>query len=331
MIGAEMMGPDPACRAASFPIGRDGHVGVGSLAQSYVTSRKQLGELASSSAIHNRMVLQQFSVWVGREQPINAVQRRHVERWLETLDVSPRTKRIYLSCVRTFLAWCVAHDYLTRNPAEGVAGPPPMPPVPRALRAVDITAVLSILDSDRDRLIVLLMAQEAMKAGEIADIQREDIDLVNWLVSVTGEGSRQRTLPISEETRDVLCGYLIDHPGPTGALLRSQNHPGLGISADYVSKLVGQWMRDAGVKSAAFDGRSGHALRQSAAAHMLENGADIREVREYLGHSSLRSTETYLRRLRAAGPLRKAAGGRSYMPATLGKVVVVRDEIELSA
>lgn len=306
-------------------------MGVGSLAQSYVSSRKQLGEFASSSAVHNRMVLQQFSVWVGREQPITAVQRRHVERWLDGLEVSPRTKRIYLSCVRTFLAWCVTHDYLSRNPADGVAGPAPLPAVPRALPAVDITAVLTILHSDRDRLIVLLMAQEAMKAGEIADVQREDVDLINWLVTIAGKGSRQRTLPISLETRDVLCRYLIAHPGPTGPLLRSQNHPELGISADYVSKLVAQWMRDAGVKFAAFDGRSGHALRQSAAAHMLQNGADIREVREYLGHASLQSTEAYLRHLRAAGPLRKAAGGRSYMPSTLGKVAVVRDEIELIA
>ena len=79
------------------------------------------------------------------------------------------------------------------------------------------------------------MAQEAMKAGEIADIQRQDVDLINWLVTINGKGSRQRTLPISEETRDVLCRYLIEHPGPSGALLRSQNHPGSGISADYVS------------------------------------------------------------------------------------------------
>jgi integrase/recombinase XerC len=306
-------------------------VGVGSLAQTYVTSRKQLGELASSSAIHNRMVLQQFSVWVGRELPITAVRRRHVEGWLEALDVSPRTKRIYLSCVRTFLAWCVSHDHLTRNPASGVIGPAALPPVPRALPAMDITAVLTVLTSDRDRLIVLLMAQEAMKAGEIADIRREDIDLINWLITITGKGAKQRTLPISEETRDVLCRYLIAHPGPTGALLRSHNHPALGISADYVSKLVAQWMREAGVKFAAFDGRSGHALRQSAAAHMLENGADIREVREYLGHASLHSTEAYLRRLRAAGPLRKAAGGRSYMPSTLGRVAMMSDAIELSA
>jgi site-specific recombinase XerC len=277
------------------------------------------------------MILRQFSVWVGREEPITIVQRRHVERWLETLDVSPRTKRIYLSCVRTFLAWCVTHDYLVRNPAEGVSGPHPSSPTPHALRADDITAVLAILESDRDRLIVLLMAQEAMKAGEIAGIQREDVDLPNWLITVRGKGSKHRTLTISEETRDVLCRYLIAHPGPAGSLLRSQNHPGRGISADYVAKVVAQRMREAGVKYAAFDGRSSHALRQSAASHMLEHGADIRDVGEYLGHASLQTTEVYLRRLRAAGPFRKAVGARTYMPTSLGKVAVLRDEIELSA
>jgi site-specific recombinase XerD len=101
---------------------------------------------------------------------------------------------------------------------------------------------------------------------------------------------------------------------PQGPLIRSQIHPRRGISAEYVGKLAVQWMRAAGIKYAAFDGRSAHALRHTCASHMLEHGADIREVSEMLGHSGLQATQTYLRRLRAAGPLRKAAAGRSYLP-----------------
>ena len=127
-------------------------MGVGSLAQTYVTSRKQSGELRvelrDSQPDGAPAVRGPGS---GRDQPITAVQRGDVEQWLDALDVSPRTKRIYLSCVRTFLAWCVAQEHLTRNPADGVAGPAALPPVPRALPALDITVVLTVLHSDRPR------------------------------------------------------------------------------------------------------------------------------------------------------------------------------------
>ncbi len=303
-------------------------MGIGSLGQSYVTSRTRLGEFAGCTPRQNRMVLRRFAEFVGRDTPVADLKRRHVERWLESLDVSPNTKRGYLSNLKAFFAWAVEHDHIPVSPAAKVKGPTPQPPIPRALPAVDITRVLALLESDRARLIVLFMAQEAMRACEVAGIRRENLDLADWLVTITGQGAKQRTVPVSEETRDVVCRYLLEHPGATGPLLRSEINPRKGISAQYVSKLAAQYMEEAGVKFAPYDGRSGHALRHSAASHMLENGADIREVGEYLGHASLTSTQVYLRRLRAAGPLRVAAAGRTYMPSPLGAVV---DDVELSA
>jgi integrase/recombinase XerD len=287
---------------------------VGSVAHKYVTSRRKLGEFAQASAIANRMVLGKFAEFVGRDLPIEKVARRHVEKWVESLNISPNSKRCYLSDLRTFLAWCVEHDLIATNPAVKVKGPKARRPVPRALSAGDITKILECVDDDRARLIVLFGAQEGMRAAEIAGIRREDLNLAEWLVTVTGKGSKQREIPISEETRDVLCRYLLEHPGPTGPLLRDKRDPRKGISPPYVSKLASQFMYQAGVKFAAFDGRSTHALRHSAASHMLEHGAEIRDVSEYLGHSELTSTQVYLRRLRAVGVLRRAAAGRTYMP-----------------
>lgn len=299
-------------------------MGIGDIGQRYVTSRTKLGEFAGNTPRQNRMVLQRFSEFVGRDTPVEAIKRRHVEKWLESLNVSPNTKRGYLSNLKAFFAWAADHDMIPVSPAAKIKGPTPQKPIPRALPAVDITRILVLLESDRARLIVLFMAQEALRAAEVAGIRREDLDLSEWLVTVTGKGAKQRTVPISLETRDVLCRYLLSHPGPSGPLLRSEINPRKGIGAAYVSKLASKYMSEAGVKFAPYDGKSGHALRHSAASHMLENGADIREVGEMLGHASLTSTQIYLRRLRAAGPLRIAAAGRSYMPALPSR----EDELE---
>lgn len=281
---------------------------VGALAHRYVTSRRKLGEFARASAVANRMVLGQFARFVEPETPIEVITRRHVERWLESLDISPNSKRCYLSYLRTFLSWCVERDHIGTNPAVKIKGPKVMKPVPRALPAVEITKVLAGLEDDRARLIILFMAQEGCRAAEVAGIRREDLNMAEWLVTVTGKGSKERELPISVETRDVLCRYLLEHPGATGPLLRDKRDPRKGLSPPYISKLAAQFMWDAGVKVAPYDGRSGHACRHSAASHMLENGAEIRDVMEFLGHAEISSTMIYLRRLRAVGVLREAHG-----------------------
>ncbi len=284
------------------------------LTRAYINSRRKLGEFTPATTVRIRYTLRDFALSVGPHRPIAKVTRRHVERWLEDMEAADSTKKTRLGSVRAFLRWCVEHRHMNRNPADGVRGPKPAKSLPRAIAAVDITPIFLACPDSRARLMVSLMVQEGLRACEVARAQRDGIDMSAMLLTVNGKGSKERIVPLSDETTESLFQYLADEPGAGGPLIRSHNDPRCGIQAEYVSKLVAQWMAEAGVKRAPHDGRSGHALRHSCATHMADNGVDIRDISEVLGHATLVSTEIYLRRLRATGPLRKAIAGRAYQP-----------------
>jgi site-specific recombinase XerD len=71
-------------------------------------------------------------------------------------------------------------------------------------------------------------------------------------------------------------------------------------------------MTAAGVKQRAWDGKSAHAYRHTAATDMLEHGADLRDVQSMLGHQHLATTAIYVNRQEAESRLRDAAAGRTY-------------------
>lgn len=77
------------------------------------------------------------------------------------------------------------------------------------------------------------------------------------------------------------------------------------MSTSYLGRLMSTWMFDAGIKRGAFDGFNCHSLRHTIASELVESGADLPTVQEFLGHVSLTSTQVYLRRA-AVGRVRDA-------------------------
>ena len=123
----------------------------------------------------------------------------------------------------------------------------------------------------------------------------------------------------SQEKKDCLDSeqaigiYLASSPCGAGPLIRSYIN-GRAITAKRISELAVEVLRDAGVKQRARDGVSGHAYRHSAAGDMLDKGADLRDVMEFLGHTNLATTSIYLKRRGATGRLREVMDQRGYLP-----------------
>ena len=97
-----------------------------------------------------------------------------------------------------------------------------------------------------------------------------------------------------------------------GPLIRSQLHPAQHLAPATLSQYLRRWMRDAGVKARALDGRSAHGLRRTALSDVMDRSGDIRVVQEMAGHRDLDTTARhYLRRV-PLDRLREAMEGRTY-------------------
>ena len=144
----------------------------------------------------------------------------------------------------------------------------------------------------RDAAILELLYATGMRVGELTGLDLTDIDEGRQTLLVHGKGSKDRTVPYGNPARQALDAWLGEgRPVLAGADSGEAVFLGLHgrrIDQRQVRRLVHEQAQEAGVPDI-----SPHALRHSAATHLLDGGADLREVQELLGHSSLATTQKY--------------------------------------
>jgi site-specific recombinase XerD len=301
-----------AHKARRRAIGAGRGSGLYSLVDLYVGERVALGEYSIASAGVVRSVLRSLAGSVDGE--LGALDGPAVRAWLAATAISPATVKSKVTKARPFVRWLVRDGYLDADVMEGIASPRLPKRLPRALPMDAVAKVLVACPDARARLIVLLMVQMGLRVGEIASIDVRDIDGELRVLQVRGKGGRgdvTRAVPFTREVLEALDVYLAEvGVRYSGRLILSYNDPTSGLTAHTMSQYARRWFSLAGVKVHAYDGVSAHALRHTCAQDVVDGGADLRHVQELLGHSSLRTTQEYLR-LNPPG-LREAMEGRRY-------------------
>lgn len=280
----------------------------------YVSERSRNRSLAPRSIEQVRYTLWRLSETLGPDRDVRAVTLNEVSAWLASFGCGPRTLLAYASHAHGLFKWLQMRDEIGRDPFVGLQLPRAPSTLPRALEPEEVAAVLEACADTREVLIALLMVQEGLRAGEVAGLELGDVSLSKRAVTVRkSKGGRQRVVPLTDETRGVLARYLAESPHVgAGALIRSKQNPRVGISAGRVSKMLTRIMYDSGVKQYPMDGKSGHALRHTAASDVcVEAEYDVRVVQQFLGHATAATSMIYLRAA-AADRLRSAVNGRHY-------------------
>ncbi len=193
-------------------------------------------------------------------------------------------------------------DAATDQEADGTPTHRPADPADAAAAAVapDPTAAAIVL---RDRALLELLYGTGVRVSEVCGIDVADIDHSRRVVRVRGKGGRERSVPYGVPAQRALDDWL-RQGRPVLAVPESRDALLLGarggrLHPTTARRIVGGYAEAAGLPRI-----SPHALRHTAATHLLEGGADLRAVQELLGHSSLASTQIYthvsVERLRAA-------------------------------
>lgn len=147
--------------------------------------------------------------------------------------------------------------------------------------------------AERDGLIVLLFYTCGLRLAELVGIDRDDVAADRRSLVVRGKGDKERTVPLLDCAREKILHYL--------DLIERQNicisdekalfltRKGGRISRSVVYRLVRECLTQAGVQGK----KSPHVLRHTFATHLMNGGADMREIQELLGHASLQATQVY--------------------------------------
>lgn len=302
---------------------------LGLIADRYVTERAARGEFTGRTPESVAAILRPFCAFVGDDRPADTISRADIERWLER-PLTAATKRNQLSVVRSWFKWMVDRDLIPKDPTVGVGRIRQPRQVPKAVDADVVQRLLAGCPDDRARLIVSLMVQEGCRCCEVANLQVGDVDGRRQVLTLHGKGGHQRQVPLTESTRRFLAAYLDAYPAPAGPLVRSYQSGRAGLRAETISDMVRQWGVEAGVRplrSGAARGQlfSAHKLRHTAATDMVDRGADLRTVRDILGHVSIATTQIYAGRA-SLPDMRKAMADRDYERPALRVVDDLPDE-----
>ncbi len=147
--------------------------------------------------------------------------------------------------------------------------------------------------SVRDALIVALFYCCGIRLAELIGLDRNDFSDDYRQVRILGKGDKERIVPLVDPLRHILIRYLrlIERQNICNsrekALILTQK--GVRISRSTVQRIVKQALNKEGVQGK----KSPHVLRHTFATHLLNHGADMREIQELLGHSSLQATQVY--------------------------------------
>jgi integrase/recombinase XerD len=146
------------------------------------------------------------------------------------------------------------------------------------------------LDS-RNRTVIDVLYSTGCRVSELCDINISDIDLDEKYLKLKGKGSKQRIVPIGSMLYKNLMQYLnvretfLQNRGEPLFLSKSKNK----LDRTAVFRIIKKTAKNISLQTDVHP----HTLRHSAATHMLEGGCDLRTVQEFLGHSSVSTTQIY--------------------------------------
>jgi integrase/recombinase XerC len=201
---------------------------------------------------------------------------------------------------RAFSAWLAKRDGST-DAAARLKSPKPDRSLPRVLTRPQLDGILASLEvraatgdpnAIRDLCVIELLYASALRVSELVGLDVDSVDLGRLTVRVLGKGSKERVVPFGVPAKDAIVGYLDNARGKlmteqtTALFLGAQ---GRRLNSRAVYRLVSDLL--AGIPGGGPAGP--HALRHTAATHLLDGGADLRTVQELLGHASLGTTQIY--------------------------------------
>lgn len=281
------------------------------LPEAYIADRLARGEIVERTARNFRSYL---NVWHDYAGPIDTWTPDMAIAWVHSSAIRPGTRRNRLNRLRPYVRWLVKHGHLPVDITDEIASVPLPAPNPRDLQIDEVALVVAAACDERTRLILLLMVQCGLRSVDISRVRIEDLDTRRRTLAVRskgGQGEVTHHVPVPDEAWEAVSAWARRSRRFAGPLIANERLvTPAPLTPGRVSKLAKKAVEAAGLKDFAFDGVSPHALRHSCAQHMIDDGADIREVQHALGHRHVTTTEIYLRRQPPG--LREAMNGRRY-------------------
>ena len=205
------------------------------------------------------------------------------------------------AAIRAFTSWAFKTQAIPLDPGLRLRSPKSSRTLPKVVSKATLDEIFEELAAKatddnpngiRDLLVVEILYASGIRVSELVGLNLQDIDYGRRILSVMGKGSKQRMVPYGQPAGDAIARWIaigrnqFANEKSGNALLINSRGQRIGVRQAYA--LVANLLEGTATGVA-----GPHALRHSAATHLLDGGADLRAVQELLGHSSLATTQIY--------------------------------------
>lgn len=229
-----------------------------------------------------------------------AVESDQLQKFLvsmETSGLSKATMTRMMATIRCFYRFAMLEELVETNPALGIKIEKDEKKLPEILTAKEIEKFLAQPDITdlkgcRDKAMLELLYATGIRVSELIDLNLDDINLQMGILYCRSKKS-ERIIPIYDDARHAVADYIkrvrsaviLDYREP--ALFTNMN--GARMTRQGFWKIVKAYTKSANIQKDI----TPHTLRHSFATHLLENGAQLKDIKEMLGHSDISSTQVY--------------------------------------
>lgn len=253
--------------------------------ESYLRDIRQFGEF----------ITERFAVTPTEVEP------RMVEDFMTELferNTEKSTQGRMLSGINSFYDFLLRTDIIDKSPAEFVDHPKTGQYLPDILSVEEIEEILSAIDLSsalgyRNRTMIETLYSCGLRVSELISLGISGLFLDDGFIRVSGKGSKQRLVPINDKCSRLMIEYMSQYREKPADEKSSDivflNRRGRKLSRVMVFKII----KDAAAMAGIDKEVSPHTFRHSFATHLLQGGANIRQVQELLGHESITTTEIY--------------------------------------
>ena len=210
---------------------------------------------------------------------------------------SPATVTRSLASLKGFYGYLMSEGLVQQNPAKGITGVKAEKKLPQILTGKEVELLLeqpqcTDMKGYRDKAMLELLYATGIRVSELISLDVDDVNLPAGFIRCEGSG-RSRTIPMYPAAVKALQTYMheirpnmVADPAESALFV---NLSGERMSRQGFWKIIKHYQQTAHIEKDI----TPHTLRHSFAAHLLENGADLRSIQEMLGHSDISSTQIY--------------------------------------
>ncbi len=254
------------------------------------------------SVVIYKDILDRFISYISNEVSfdINTMNRSAIRSYISHIGesgLSAVTINLHISVLSGFSKFLIKNGVITSNPLNGIKRPKRGKRLPHFYTVESLDNYFDIQKGDlsfyefRDKLIIMLLYTTGIRRSELLNLKVSDWDSSRGVLRILGKGDKLREVPIIMSIENYLSSYIV--------ILESNfkeniymfcGRSGCKLSISTLYNIV---KRELSVCSDITGKKSPHVLRHTIATHLLNNGAGLNNIKEFLGHSSLAATQIY--------------------------------------